>query len=82
MDVPALQGRKITNNIRRGIGIIYLNEALVRIDKGMETIGYRTMNVFKKYNQEKNFFPNVPLRRRFWGRLELGGCCFILMPIN
>ena len=79
-DVLALSGKKISNKTGRGVGITHLNEGLVFIEKAMEATKYCDIDVFEKYNQEKNSYQNVPRNEFSQGNSKMVVLCYIMMP--
>jgi hypothetical protein len=71
-DVPSLKGRKITNKTGRGTGMTQLNEALVLVNKAMETTGHPFMDAYKKYNQEKKLISAQATQRVLLGDVKYG----------
>jgi hypothetical protein len=71
-DVPSMEGKRITNKSRRGTGITRMNQALVPIEKAMETTSHRTMDTYEKYNQEKKYLSERATQRVFCGEIKNG----------
>jgi hypothetical protein len=71
-DVPALKGRKITNKNGRNIGITRLNEALVPIEKAMETTRHCIIDAYEKYNQKKKYISKHATQRVLSGEIRDG----------
>ena len=64
-DVPSFKSRKIINKIGRSTKITRLNEALVLIDKAIETTGHHSMDAYEIYNQEKKLISAWATQRIF-----------------
>ena len=67
-----LKGKNITNKIGWGTGITRLNEALVPIEKAMETTGHHNIDAYEKYNKKKKYISERATQRVLFGEIKDG----------